>query len=141
MRRLSATLALSAAISALGLLAACKPGDVGAVQELCARAATMYDRCEDHGDVKGQAWEIVLDRWRGLCRASITGETDQLLPNARALWNELPDDLRAGLRVQAECGAAATTCEAYRACDQDAEPSAPASGPPARKAPLLVPGG
>jgi len=130
--------------SLVALVAACKPGDVGAVQELCARAATMYDRCEPHGDVKGQAWEIVLDRWRGLCRASITGATDQLLPNARALWNELPDDVRAGLRVQAECGAAATTCDAYRACDQDAEPLAPGprAAPPARKAPpLLIPGG
>ena len=103
-------------VLALLLVAGCKPA-VTAADELCAKAAAIYDRCEPHGDNTAQQWELVIDRWRGLCRAALTGETKQLLPDGLAIWNDMPDDVRAGLKLKAECTAAATTCEQYAACD------------------------
>ena len=104
-------------IAALVLMAGCKPGGVGSADELCARAAAMYARCEPRDGMNAQQWELVIDRWRGLCRASITGEVRQLLPDGLALWNDMEPEVRAGLRVQAECTQAATTCEQYKACE------------------------
>jgi hypothetical protein len=104
---------------ALGLCApaACKPGGVSETDRLCARAAAMYAQCESQGDLSAQQWELVLDRWRGLCRAAFTGETRQLLPDGAAIWREMTDDVKAGLREQAACTAGATSCAQYAACD------------------------
>jgi hypothetical protein len=89
-----------------------------AARELCAKAAAIYDRCESRGTNDAQQWELVIDRWRGLCRAALTGETKQLLPDGLAIWNGMADDERAGLKQQAECTAAAATCDQYAACDK-----------------------
>jgi hypothetical protein len=104
-------------VLALLLVAGCKPS-VTPAHELCAKAAAIYDRCEPHGDNTAQQWELVIDRWRGLCRAALTGKTKQLLPDALAIWNDMPEDVRAGLKLNAECTASATTCEQYAACDK-----------------------
>lgn len=104
-------------VATLAALAACKPGGVTKTDQLCAKAAAMYERCESRDGMHEQEWELVLDRWRGLCRAVITGETEQLLPDALAMFEEMPEDVKAGLRIQAECQAAATTCAQYSACD------------------------
>jgi hypothetical protein len=100
------------------LLIACKPGGVKDTDKLCAQATAMYAKCEAHDGMKAQEWELVLDRWRGLCRAVITGETKQLLPDGLQMYYEMPEDVRAGLRVQAECTAKTTTCDQYRACEK-----------------------
>lgn len=90
-------------------------------QELCARAAAMFDRCEQlelgSGSDAALSRELMIDRWRGLCRAAFTGQTEQLMPNARELYLAMDEATRAGLRVQAECTAKASTCAAYDACD------------------------
>ena len=96
----------------------CKPSGVKDAEKLCAKATAMYEKCEREPGVHPQEWELTLDRWRGLCRAVITGETKQLLPDALQIFNEMPDDVKAGLRVQAECTAKTTTCEQYRACEK-----------------------
>ena len=116
MHRRLATIALIA-LTALIALAACKPGGVGDADQLCARAAAMYDQCESRDGMTAQQWELVIDRWRGLCRAVITGETRQLLPDGEAIWREMTDDVRAGLREQAVCAANAASCPQYAACD------------------------
>ena len=94
-----------------------KPGGVTNVDELCAKATAMYAKCEYDKTMHPQAWELVLDRWRGLCRAVITGETKQLLPDGLQMYSEMSDDTRLGLRQQAECTARTTTCEQYHACE------------------------
>ena len=103
------------------LLIACKGGGVSKEQEVCARAAAMFEKCEElataGSDAKKQN-ELTVDRWRGLCRAVLTGETKQLLPNALELYNLMDDGTKAGLRVQAECTAKATTCSEYAACSK-----------------------
>jgi hypothetical protein len=99
-------------------VAACKPGGGSQPKELCAKAAAMYERCESRGDLDAQQWEIVIDRWRGLCRAVITGETKQLLPDALAVFQEMTDGTKQQLRTQAECSAAATECTQYAACSK-----------------------
>lgn len=104
-------------VAALVAVGACKPGGVTQTNQLCAKAAAMYERCESREGMHKQEWELVLDRWRGLCRAVITGETEQLLPDALAMFYDMPDEVKAGLRVQAECAAKSTTCEQYAACD------------------------
>lgn len=104
-------------VLAVLLVAGCRP-NVTAADELCAKAAAIYDRCESHGTNTAQHWELVIDRWRGLCRAALTGETKQLLPDGLAIWNDMADDVRAGLKLQAECTAAAATCEQYAACSK-----------------------
>lgn len=106
---------------AVVVVAACKGGGVSKEQEVCARAAAMFERCEDlageGSDAKLQN-ELTIDRWRGLCRAVLTGETKQLLPNALELYNAMDEGTKAGLRVQAECTAKATNCVEYAACSE-----------------------
>ena len=102
---------------ALVLLIACKPAGVKNMDKLCARAAGMYAQCETHEGLQPQEWDLTLDRWRSLCRAVMTGETKQLLPDALQIYTEMPEEVRAGLRVQAECTAQTTTCGEYRACE------------------------
>jgi hypothetical protein len=99
-------------------LAACKPGGVTEAQQTCARAATMFERCEDLGSNTPQERELTIDRWRGLCRAVLTGETRQLMPNALELYQSLDEPSRQGLRAQAECTSRATTCDEYRVCQR-----------------------
>lgn len=82
----------------------------------------MFERCEDLGPpgAMGSAKlerELVIDRWRGLCRAVFTGETTQLLPNAAELYKSMGEDVKAALRTQAECAAKATSCTAYAGCE------------------------
>lgn len=98
-------------------LAACK-GSVSPAQQTCARASAMFERCEDFGSDTPLERDLAIDRWRGLCRAVLTGETSQLMPNALELYQSLDEPTRAGLRLQADCTASATTCDAYRACQR-----------------------
>ena len=102
------------------LLVGCKSG-VSQQQETCAKAAAMFERCEDlsgeGSDAKLQA-SLVVDRWRGLCRAVLTGATKQLLPNALELYHAMDEGTKAGLRQQAECTAKTTTCAEYAACSK-----------------------
>jgi hypothetical protein len=104
------------------LLVACKPGGVTKDQELCAKAAAMFDRCEQldtgSGSDAALSREMTIDRWRGLCRAVFTGKTEQMMPNARELYQTMDEPTRAGLRVQAQCAAKATTCAEYAKCDE-----------------------
>jgi hypothetical protein len=117
MRRRPAQLASLVLLAPLAL-AACKPGGVGRAGELCARAAAMYEKCESRDEMTAQQWELGIDRWRGLCRAALTGETRQLLPDAAAFWASMSEEARDGLREQAQCAAKATTCAEYAACDK-----------------------
>ena len=100
---------------------ACKGGGITQEQEVCAKAAAMFEQCEElateGSDAKLQN-ELTVDRWRGLCRAVLTGKTEQLLPNALELYNAMDEGTKAGLRQQAECTAKATTCAAYAACSK-----------------------
>ena len=109
------------ALLLLVLVSACKPGGVTKEQELCAKAAAMFDKCEQldlgSGSDAALSRELTIDRWRGLCRAAFTGKTDQLMPNARELFQSMDEPTKAGLRVQAECEAKATTCAEYAKCD------------------------
>jgi hypothetical protein len=100
------------------LAAACKPGGVSTAQQTCAKAAAMFEKCEDFGSAAPLEHDLMVDRWRGLCRAAFTGETKQLMPNALQVYQALSDEERAGLRVQATCTAKAATCDASRACDK-----------------------
>ena len=110
------------ALLALCLVAGCKPGGVGKDQELCAKAAAMFERCEEldlgSGSDAKLSKELTIDRWRGLCRAVFTGKTEQLLPNALELYQAMDEGTRAGLRVQAECAAKAATCDDYKKCEE-----------------------
>src|SRR5262245_11972449 len=103
------------------VLVACKGGGVSKEQETCAKAAAMFERCEDlaseGSDAKRQN-ELTVDRWRGLCRAVLTGETKQLLPNARDLYHAMDDGTKAALKLQADCTANTTTCSEYAACSK-----------------------
>ena len=101
---------------ALLFVVACKPGGQKDSGQLCAKATAMYAKCEAQEGMHPQEWELILDRWRGLCRAVITGETKQLLPDALQMYQEMDEGTRAGLKVQAECTAKATTCIAYHPC-------------------------
>lgn len=103
---------------ALVLVVACKPSGVKDADKLCANATAMYAKCETQQGMHPQEWELILDRWRGLCRAVITGETKQLLPDALQMYSEMDDETRAGLKVQAECTSKAKTCDEYRACEK-----------------------
>lgn len=92
-------------------------------QELCAKAAATFERCEQLDDLGSGSdaaltRELMLDRWRGLCRAVHTGETAQLMPNARELYAAMDEATKAGLREQAQCTAAATTCAEYAKCSE-----------------------
>ena len=84
-------------------------------------AAAMFEKCEEldmTGEGTKMANTLAVDRWRGLCRAVLTGETQQLMPNALELYNAMDDATKAGLRIQAECTAKATTCDEYAACSK-----------------------
>jgi len=104
-------------ILVIALAGACKPGGVSSAQQTCANAAAMFEKCEDFGSATPLEHDLMIDRWRGLCRAAFTGETKQLMPNALQVWQALGDDERAGLREEAACSAKAATCDAYRACE------------------------
>jgi hypothetical protein len=102
-------------------LVACKGGGVTPEQEVCAKAAAMFEKCETlatEGSDAKLTNELTVDRWRGLCRAVLTGKTEQLLPNALELYNSMDEGTKAGLRVQAECTAKATTCAEYARCSE-----------------------
>ena len=103
---------------ALIVLVACKPGGVKNTEQLCAKATAMYAKCEKHDGMHPQEWELVLDRWRGLCRAVITGETKQLLPDGLQMYTEMSAEIRTALANQAECTAQTQTCDQYRACEK-----------------------
>ena len=108
------------ALLACLLLVACKSPTTGA-QDLCAKAAAMFEKCESFdgsGSDAALGKELMVDRWRGLCRAVYTGKTEQLMPNARELFAAMDEPTKAGLRVQAECAAKAATCTDYAKCDQ-----------------------
>lgn len=100
------------------LVAGCRPGGVSDAQELCAKAAAMFAKCEDFGIITPLDKDLMVDRWRGTCRAVFTGETKQLPPGALEVFQSLDDDERAQLHTQAECTAQATTCGAYAACER-----------------------
>lgn len=102
----------------LVLAAACKPGGVSGAQETCAKASAMFEKCEDFGSATPLQHDLMVDRWRGLCRAVFTGETKQLMPNTLEVYNGLDDASRAGLKIEAECAAKAATCDTYRTCDR-----------------------
>ena len=116
---------MRSALLLFGLLAvggACKPGGVTKEQELCGKAAAMFDRCEELdvgiGSDAALSRELTIDRWRGLCRAVMTGETKQLMPNALELYQSMDEGTKAGLRQQATCTAKATNCTEYAACSR-----------------------
>ena len=102
------------------LLVACQ-SSVSKEQETCARAAAMFERCEElvteGSDAKKQN-ELIVDRWRGLCRAVLTGETKQMLPEVLQSYSVMDEGTKAGLRVAAECTAKATNCVEYAACNK-----------------------
>lgn len=108
-------------LACLVLAGACTSGTTQD-QELCAKAAAMFDRCEQLDTGSGSdaaiSRELTIDRWRGLCRAVFTGKTEQLMPAARDLFLQMDEATRAGLRVQAECTAKATSCAAYAQCSE-----------------------
>ena len=102
-------------------LVACKGGGVSKEQETCAKAAAMFEKCEEldmTGSETKMANSLAVDRWRGLCRAVMTGETKQLMPNALELYNAMDEGTKLGLKQQAECTAKATTCSEYTACEK-----------------------
>ena len=102
-------------------LVACKGGGVTTAQETCAKAAAMFEKCEDlsgEGSDANQQKELMIDRWRGLCRAVLTGETKQMLPNALEQYTAMDEGTKAGLKEQAECTAKTTTCTEYAACSK-----------------------
>jgi hypothetical protein len=96
-------------------LAACAP-KVSDEQALCAHVAAMFDQCESFGSLTKLERSLTVDRWRGLCRAVISAETRQLMPETRALFENMDDETRAGLREQAQCHGTARTCVEYHAC-------------------------
>lgn len=90
-------------------------------QELCARASAMFEKCEQFdgsGSDAALAKEMMIDRWRGLCRAVLTGKTEQLMANSRELFASMDDGTKLGLKLQAECTAKTTTCDDYAKCSQ-----------------------
>ena len=90
-------------------------------QELCAKASAMFEKCESFegsGSDAALSKALMIDRWRGLCRAVFTGKTEQLMQNARDLYQAMDDATKAGLRQQAECTAKATSCAEYAKCEQ-----------------------
>jgi hypothetical protein len=108
----------SFALCALLVAAACKPGGVSATQVECANAAAMFEQCEDFGMVKPIERDLMVDRWRGLCRAVLVGETAQLAANTREVFEALDDGERALLAQHAACMAWAPTCSWYANCER-----------------------
>ena len=81
----------------------------------------MFEKCETFdgsGSDAALTKDLMIDRWRGLCRAVLTGKTEQLMANTRELYQSMDEGTKAGLRLQAECTAKATTCDEYAKCDQ-----------------------
>lgn len=103
-------------ILALVAAAACSPGGVTKDQELCAKASAMFARCEETPELEKLDRELMVDRFRGLCRAVITGETKQLGPDALSMFQVMDEPTRLAIKTQAECMAKTTTCAAYAAC-------------------------
>ena len=102
------------------LLAACT-SKTSVEQDLCAKASDMFARCETFetkGSGAAQTKELMVDRWRGLCRAVFTGETKQMMNNVRDLYREMDEPTKEGRKIQAGCMASATTCDAYARCDK-----------------------
>ena len=60
----------------------------------------------------------LVDRWRGLCRAVLNGETKQMLPEVLQAYSVMDEGTKAGLRAAAECPAKATNCIEYAACSK-----------------------
>jgi hypothetical protein len=101
------------------LLAACT-GKTSIEQDLCAKASAMFARCETFdtsGSGAAQTKELMVDRWRGLCRAVFTGETKQMMNNARDLYLQMDEPTKESLKIHAGCMANATTCDAYARCE------------------------
>lgn len=89
-------------------------------QELCAKASAMFEKCETFegsGSDAAVAKMMMIDRWRGLCRAVLTGKTEQLMANSRELYQSMDEGTKAGLRLQAECTSKAATCDDYAKCE------------------------
>ncbi len=102
------------------LLAAACTSKTTVEQDLCAKASEMFARCETFdtaGSDAAQTKELMVDRWRGLCRAVFTGETKQMLDNAKELYLEMDEPTKESLRVHAGCMAKATACDAYARCE------------------------
>ncbi len=97
-------------------IAGCTPR-VTSDQELCAKASAMYERCEHLTGTKLEQ-SLTVDRWRGLCRAVMSGEAKHLMPDQRALFDSMDDATRSDLRSEAQCEAQATDCTAYAACSK-----------------------
>jgi len=101
-------------------LLGCK-SPVSKEQALCAQAGAMFEKCEEFdgsGSDAALSKELMIDRWRGLCRAVLTGETAQLMANTRELYSTMDDATKAALKQQAECTAKATTCAEYAKCSE-----------------------
>jgi hypothetical protein len=96
-------------------LIACEP-KVSDHQAMCSHVSAMFEKCESFGGLTRLERSLTVDRWRGLCRAVMSGETRQLMPETRALFENMDDETRAGLREQAQCHAKAMTCVEYHAC-------------------------
>ena len=102
------------------LVAACT-SKTSVEQDLCAKASAMFARCETFetgGSGAALTKELMVDRWRGLCRAVFTGETKQMMQNARDLYLEMDEGTKESLRIHAGCMAQATTCDAYARCEK-----------------------
>jgi hypothetical protein len=105
----------------VAVLVACKGGGVSAEQEVCAKAAAMFEKCEElatEGSDAKQQNELTVDHWRGLCRAVMTGESKQMPPYALEQYNSMDEGTKAGLKLQAECTAKTATCAEYAACSK-----------------------
>ena len=101
------------------LLAACT-SKTTVEQDLCARASAMFAKCETFdmtGSGAAQTKELMVDRWRSLCRAVFTGETKQMMNNVKELYLQMDEPTKEGLKLQAGCMASATACDAYARCD------------------------
>jgi len=96
-------------------LIACEP-KVSDDQAMCSYVSAMFEKCESFGSLSKLERSLTVDRWRGLCRAVMSGETRQLMPETRALFENMDDETRAGLREQAQCHAKAMTCVEYHSC-------------------------
>lgn len=106
-------------VLALVLLLGCKQS-VSKEQELCAKASAMFEKCETFegsGSDAAITKELMIDRWRGLCRAVLTGKTEQLMSSSRELYQSMDEGTKAGLRLQAECTSKAATCADYAKCE------------------------
>jgi hypothetical protein len=98
-------------------LAGCNP-KASKDAQMCAQAAKMFAQCETVVGPTKIDRELVVDRWRGLCRAVMTGETDQLLPDGLELYYSMDEPTRLDLQKQAECTARATNCTEYAVCEK-----------------------